>query len=301
MAHANRLSTAPNTGNTLERLSNILLPSWRRTSRVVGPVEFRPARTLDEFKAAARLVYQEYRRRGYVPENEAALRLSIFQALPETTTFIALHRTLGVIGTLTLIQDSPLGLPMDEVYRPELDELRGQGHRLAEVSMLSFDSLAEHRTAFPTLQVRKMALILGLFKAMFDYVRTRTRTTELVACFHPRHEILYEFLCLEPLGGLRPYPMVSGHAAVARHLNILEGQRRAATVPVLQLFYGRQAPPKRFLRKLSFSFEELRELFIESSAIFSTASHVALTYIQCCYPAYQLSMLARLPHGHVSV
>ena len=300
MAQANRHSTAPNAGNALERLSSTLLPSWRRASRGAGPVEFRPARTLDEFKAAARLVYQEYRRRGYVPENEAALRLSIFQALPETTTFIALHRTLGVIGTLTLIQDSPLGLPMDEVYQPELGELRGQGHRLAEVSMLSFDSVAERRTAFPTLQVRKMGLILGLFKAMFDYVRTRTRTTELIACFHPRHEILYEFLCLEPLGGLRPYPMVNGHAAVARHLNILDGQRRAATVPILQLFYGRQTSPKRLLQKLSFSLEELRELFMESSAIFSTASYTALTYIQCCYPAYHLGAFARLPHGPLS-
>ena len=77
-----------------------------------------------------------------------------------------------------------------------------------------------------------MVLTLRLFKTMFDYVRTCTTATELVACFHPKHEALYEFLHLEPLAGMRPYAAVNGRplqfSSFVRSLSILEGGMPAA-------------------------------------------------------------------------
>ncbi len=108
----------------------------RRAPTMLRSVSYRVVETPEELKAATHLVYREYLTRGYVKPNPAELKLSIFHALPETPTFIARHPQLGIIGTIATIQDSPLGLPMDEAYKPELDTLRRQGCRLAEVSML---------------------------------------------------------------------------------------------------------------------------------------------------------------------
>ena len=99
-------------------------------------ISVRPVETLEEFKAATHLVYREYLRRGYIAPNPTQLRLSHFHAVPETTTFVALDPQQRIVGTVTLVPDSSMGLPMDDAYQAEVDGLRAQGVHLAELSML---------------------------------------------------------------------------------------------------------------------------------------------------------------------
>lgn len=263
--------------------------------RFLRPVEFRAVQTTDELKAAARLVYQEYLKRNYTRPNASRMKLSIYHTLPTTTTFIALHRSAGIIGTISLIEDSPLGLPMDEVYRSELDRLRQRGLRLAEASMLSLNGRLFGHGVFTMFHAKKLLLTLQLFKVMFDYLKLCTAADELVACFNPKHQLLYEFLQLKPLGGLKVYPGANRNPAVARHLNIAETRRRATSHAAYRLFYGQDSPLEVFAKKLQFSPEDLRELFVVTTSILSSASPSELSHLQQCYPTYSLESILHGP------
>ena len=247
---------------------------------------------MDELRDAAHLVYREYLRRGYMGPNHAQLKLTIFHALPETAVFVAKDPAGHVVGTLTLIPDSPLGLPMDGAYREELNTLRAGGQRLAEASMLALDGQVLRRAGLPIFRAATQAVTLQLFKVMFDYLRARTPTTELAACFHPRHEVLYDWLQLQPLGGRKPYALANGRPAVARHLNVRMTERLATQVPVIGFFYG-PARPYPQAHKLMLRPEHLEELFVRTTTVFATTSSAALAHVLSRYPAGTLS--DRLP------
>lgn len=275
----------------LERLYDTVPQFLRSVPQFLREIKFRVVERPSELRAASNLVYREYVKRGYIQPNAARMKLSLYHALPDTTTFIAVHHKTGVLGTLSLIQDSTLGLPMDEVYKSELDVLRQQGHRIAEASMLSFDSTLLSSKALPMFHAKKMVLTLRLFKVMFDYLRCCTTATELVACFNPKHQILYEFLHLQPLGGLRSYSIVSGHPAVARHLNVSETQRLATMYPVLEFFYGAVSARRRFLKRLQLSLQDLQELFVRACPILASLSPSEAEHLRRCYPQFALEPL----------
>ena len=75
----------------------------------------------NELEQGFSLVYKEYVKRRYIPKHyKSKIRLSLYNALPSTTTFVA-KKGKKVIATATLIPDSPMGLPMDKIYKKECD------------------------------------------------------------------------------------------------------------------------------------------------------------------------------------
>ena len=255
------------------------------------PVSFRLVQTASEFKDAMRLVYREYLKRGYVHPHPSELKLSIYNAFTTTKTFVGIHPRRGIIATISLVQDSPCGVPMDEIYKTELDGLRRRRLRLAEVLMLSTDSRMFEQRAFTLFNPKKLLLTLRLFKVLFDYVRTCTDLDEIVACFNPRHQSLYDLLHMQPLGRLKSYSSANGNPAIARHINVRETEKRVSTSPMAQFFYGKPPSPKRFGQPLTFSEQDFEEFFIRASSVFASASPSELAHVQACYPGYRWGRL----------
>ncbi|MCK5492938.1 MAG: hypothetical protein KAJ14_07500, partial [Candidatus Omnitrophica bacterium] len=134
----------------------------------ISKIEYRVARTIDELEQSYKLVYKEYLKRNYTEENKNLLRLSEFNALPQTTTFVAsAYET--VIATATVIIDSPLGLPMDKIYNKELTKLRNNKKKICEISMLSSNNELFQDGVSLLLNSKKMFFVFLLFKNMFDY------------------------------------------------------------------------------------------------------------------------------------
>ena len=125
-------------------------------------IHFRPVQTPEEFTAASHLVYREYALRQYTASTSSQLKLSVYHALPQTTTFLAIHHRIGVIGTICPIEDSPLGLPMDDAYKPELDAMRRKGLRLAEASMLAIDGRLFSHGVFSMTHTKKLLMLMRL-------------------------------------------------------------------------------------------------------------------------------------------
>lgn len=265
------------------------------------PVQFRIVRTLEEFTASASLVYREYAARRYLVPSSTQMKLSIYHALPSTTTCIAWHRRAGVLATVTLIEDSPLGLPMDDAYKAELDLRRRHNRRLAEVGFLAADSRLFGAGVFALTHSKKLLLLLRLFKVLVDSVRSAGRLDELVACFHPKHELLFDFLTFKPLGPVKAHPGANGASVVARCLDLAETARQAAH-PAHRFFFGRKPAARAVSHKLVLSPGDLRRLFVLDSSVFASASPTELSYLQSCYPSYDFrQILDGLPTASLSL
>jgi hypothetical protein len=188
---------------------------------VANDYRFRIAQGREDFESACRLVHDQYVRRGYMAPQESGLRLSLWHALPEVTTFIG-ERQGHLVSTMTLFQDSELGLPMDAIYKKELDHLRSKGRKIAEVG-----ALATH----PTIQYEDQTVLMHGNKIAINYSQKHIGIDDLVIAINPKHEWFYaNIMLLEKIGGLAFYDYVEKAPAVAYRLNLRNAAEKYRTI-----------------------------------------------------------------------
>lgn len=174
------------------------------------------ATTRAEFDAASRLVHRCYVRRGYVQPSADGRHVSPYLAMPSTVVFAA--RAEGrVVATVSLIADSALQLPCDELYAAEMAALRRAGRRVAEVSSLAVDE--DWRGA-------GLGALRELVRVVAVYGRDLAGVDDLCIAVHPRHAPFYEGrLRFRRFGALKPYDAVNGAPAVGLLLDLHELDR----------------------------------------------------------------------------
>lgn len=175
------------------------------------------AETLDEWAQSFALVYREYLDAGYIgAPHPSGLHFSVFNFLPSTCVFI--FRTyLTVISTLTQIFDSEhFGLPMDALYKDELDSLRARGRKITELSALATPK-----------ETRWCNLMIFLSKTMFEYSKI-TQVNDICIMVNPKHVPFYKTMLLfDDFGPERFYAGV-GAPAVALRINMDDIEEKAA-------------------------------------------------------------------------
>lgn len=256
-------------------------------------IDYRVTRTREELEKAFSLVYREYLKRGYAKENTYGLRTSVYNALPQTTTFIALAGE-DVIATATLIPDSPLGLPMDEAYQAELNRFREGKKKLCEISMLASNTELFKTGISMMLHSKKLFFILFLFKLIFDYAKDYLKLDFICICINPKHRLIYDFLLFKDLGDLKTYHNANGAPAIAKHLDlnsVEEECKRKNEEGLYRMFFLRETDPVKFSQKIMFTFQDLKYFFVEKADIFKTASPAQIEYIKRCYPTYDFSKI----------
>jgi hypothetical protein len=243
-----------------------------------GDLEIRPVLDRAEMESAYELVYQNYRSREYIPPNSSGLRFTVFNAFPSTVTFVGVIHG-EVIATVSLIPDTPVGLPMDEIYHDEVQALRDAGRRLIEVTML-----ADRRLSIQ----RSLAMVLALMKLVFDYATLSLKATDLCITVNPHHDRFYhEYLLFTPLGGLRAYPSVSGNPAIARRLDLVRVEEECQGRPVLvHRFLQDRTPASLFEQRYRMSAADLRYFFMERTQILQESPAYILDRLRDCYPDF---------------
>jgi hypothetical protein len=241
-------------------------------------LSIRPVLDRAELESAYELVYQNYRSREYIPPNSSGLRLTIFNAFPSTATFVGVIHD-GVIATVSLIPDTPVGLPMDEIYHDEVQALRDAGRRLVEVTMLADRRLSVQRS---------LAMVLALMKLVFDYATLSLKATDLCITVNPHHDRFYhEYLLFTPLGGLRAYPSVSGNPAIARRLDLVRVEEECQGRPVLlRRFFEERTPLSLFEQRYRMTAADLRYFFMERTRIFQESPAYILNRLRDSYPDF---------------
>ena len=163
--------------------------------REVGAFKIRLAGSLQVRWDAGSLVQQRYAGKGY--------RTSATPVSANVCTFAAYDEG-RLAGTVSLRLDSADGLAADEIYRPEIDTLRGAGHQLCEFTRLAVDV---SRVSKPVLA--------GLFHTVYLYA-TKLRNFDFVVIeVNPRHVAYYrKALGFRAIGTERHNPRVQAPAVL---------------------------------------------------------------------------------------
>jgi hypothetical protein len=202
---------------------------WAETGRVAA-LDFGLAITLEDFEGALGLVHDRYVRRGYMDPEASGLRLGIHHLLLSTKVFVAraarAHEAevssdaaapggatgSRVIGTLRIVEDSSLGLPMDDAFGVELGRLRDRGRRLAEAGALAFH---------PAYRECGVPILVRLLRLAILYATRIAGADDVCFAVHVRHRDFYLGLFpFHALGEPRPQPSVRVAQAAGLRLDL---------------------------------------------------------------------------------
>jgi N-acyl amino acid synthase FeeM len=286
--------------NTREKLAQKLRNRIKIDPLVAKGFQFKIAEKRGELESACRLVHDNYIRKGYMTPQESGLRLTIRNALPETTTFIG-QRNQSVVFTLTVFQDSGLGLPMDAIYKQEVDQLRAKKRKIVEVG-----SLAMH----PSLSKGDHTVLMLGNKLMRIYCREYLGVDDLVITINPRHRWFYEHVLLfERIGDMRAYEYVGKAPALAYRLDLgsLETRMREAYehMPVeknLHRFFFQDnssciSLPEEKRRHCFWNLERITYFFQEKTRLLAEASRETVECLQKHYEGCYGHLDTRVSHA----
>ncbi|MBA4388711.1 MAG: hypothetical protein C0404_12070 [Verrucomicrobia bacterium] len=241
---------------------------------------------------AWRLAYEIYRGMGYEPERESQMRIILQDALPETRTFLveAYPQLDSPLATLSLVPDSPLGIPMDDNCGRELNALRRSGRRICEVVKLAVRQRSE---AFRGLET---TILFPLFQLAWLQAASLQDATDLVISVVPRHAVFYEkILLFETIGEARTYGSVSGTTGVPLRLDLTTaearyaaryGARSGSRNLYSQFVNGNRAAILRWLNAMdtTMSEDDLRYFLVEQSDRLLQATDGERFHLRRCYP-----------------
>lgn len=190
-----------------------------------GDIQIRLAESGREIEAANWLVFRNYVEDGFWEEDETQVRNNKFLNSPSRRIFVAL-REGELIGTLSIVTDSLLGLPSDETQIEPMRALRSMDQSIAEISAFAMDRAASSsKTVF-----------LYLIGYMFQYSLYYAGVDRLIASCKPSHADFYvSNLCFSRLSNLTyyDYSRASGYLI---GLNLMDAHR---------LFSKRYPPDRR--------------------------------------------------------
>ena len=235
-------------GGTLRKLFNFL-PRERRFAVYRNFVDCDPApderlvlkiaETKEELEACFTLLHDAYVGSGFMMPHPSGMRVTIYHALPTTTTLCAKYDG-QVVGTLSLIRESVLGFPLQRIF--DLTAIREKKGNVAEVS-----ALAVHKRFRRT----GGSILFPLMKFMREYCTSFFDVRHLVIAVNPSHIQMYEsLLFFQRLtqNVVENYDFVNGAPAVGATLDL-----RAA--PEIFRKHYASKPPRRNLHAFFWQLE----------------------------------------------
>ncbi len=176
-------------------------------------LELKIADTQDELEACFRILHDAYVAAGYMQPDPSGLRVTIYHALPTTTTLCAKWDG-QVVGTITMIREGVFGFPLQSVFN--LGQVRARSGKIAEVSALAIA---------PAFRKTGGKLLFPLMKFMYEYCREYFDTRHVVIAVNPDKIELYEsLLFFERLQAnvVDNYDFANGAPAVGASLDLLK-------------------------------------------------------------------------------
>ncbi|MDD5218121.1 MAG: PilZ domain-containing protein [Candidatus Omnitrophica bacterium] len=248
-------------------------------------LDVRPVRSLEEMKIAYRLVYDQYALKGYCEPNDAGLFYTYYCVLPESQAFL-LYDKGRLLGTLTLIPDSPCGLPMEAVFQDVVARFRRPGRKLAEVSLLALDLKAFEKKSFSLTDFEKLSAAFKLFKAMYDYARQAAGVTDLMITMHPKHQGLYQYLKFETIGDVRSYSSACNKPALPMHQDMVYVTEHVSSQGGVGSYFLREgASAEKFAERYRWNQNSAREFLKIIRPLWDKIPSEHQLHLRRCYPS----------------
>jgi GNAT superfamily N-acetyltransferase len=177
-------------------------------------LQLKIADTREELEACFHLLHDAYVEHGFMRPHPSGMRVTIYHALPTTTTLCAKWDG-EVVGTISLIRDdSAFGFPLHTVF--DLSGVRALDGNIAEVS-----ALAVH----PAFRKTGGAILFPLMKFMYEYATRYFDTRHLVIAVNPNRIEMYESLLFFrrlTANVVEKYDFANGAPAVGAWLDLKE-------------------------------------------------------------------------------
>ena len=180
-------------------------------------LEFKIADTQDELEACFRILHDAYVASGFMKPDPSGLRITIYHALPTTTTLCAKWDG-RVVGTISMIREGVFGFPLQSVFN--LGQIRAKTGKIAEISALAID---------PAFRRTGGKILFPLMKFMYEYCREYFDTRHIVIAVNPNKIEMYEsLLFFERLQArmVDNYDFANGAPAVGASLDLMHAPER---------------------------------------------------------------------------
>jgi len=243
-----------------------------------GKFSIRTANQLVLRQEAYKLLYDVYSKVGIAQDRSTDLWLSIFDALPETTTLVAQDHKGEIQGAITLVFDSPIGLPADELYNEEIDELRNTGREIIE--LISFGVKETARGSIKILAI--------LFYSAYLLSWRKKKATDFVVTVDAHHEKFYcRAIKFKKIGAVRNYVKVNGNPTVLLNLplklpDILRNKVRVFPRPMLNYSEREELDIAEKIQDMHrpMSDEEFYTFFIDKTNVWEKATSAQKEYLK---------------------
>jgi len=236
-------------------------------------------------QTAYELLHKIYSEMRIVKNKSVSMWLSIFDALPETTTFVAENNQGEIVGALTLVFDSPIGLPADELYKEEVDELVNAERKICEITSFGINKSAKG----------SVKILAGLFYCAYLLAWRIKNATDFVITVHARYENFYcRNLLFNKIGPVRKYARVNGAPTVLLNLplnlpGMLKDNKHIFPLSMLKYTDQKELEVANKIKSLlcPMSDEEFYNFFIEKTDTWEKASVQQKDYIKKIYPPHR--------------
>jgi len=212
-------------------------------------LHFGLAENADEVLDAWRLVYRVYRERGLIAANPSRLH---FPGRDLSDRVAVLRARMGpvLVSTMTAWLDGPAGLPLDRVFRAQLDLLREAGRRPMVVGLFADRRRALARSGEAMIDLMRLAFWLG-----------RATGVDLFAiAVNPKDEPFYARHCgFHRVGPVRPHPDVRGRPVSLLLLDAEAQLARSPRHPTLSYFLDTPFPAEVLDHRFDFNAEAVAD------------------------------------------
>lgn len=189
------------------RFQSHLLESYKDNN-----LSIRMVNSFPDYLGAMRLLYNEYSTKGLIEKNDSHLYFSPYLLLPRNILFNAVIDN-KIIGTIALIEDSPIGLPIENVHFDDIKLQRmSKKARLAEIGSFAVDS-----------KFKNKGITILLYKAMFLYLQDYKKIDSVLISVHPRSYNFYlSMFQFKQIGKERKYDSLNGARSIPLVMNVKE-------------------------------------------------------------------------------
>lgn len=175
---------------------------------------------------AFELAYSSYLAKGYIRPRPAQMLYQPVFGLASSRTLVASGPGGDITGTLSIVGDNPLGFQLETTYRDEVQRLRKEGRKLAEITCLTIESSGGFRAAEVFVALTRFTIHYSIWRGYDD----------LLLAIHPRHYRFYwRILRAAPLGPARAHGVVEGAPSLCCRIDL--GNLRRNMTPELSRQY----------------------------------------------------------------
>lgn len=164
------------------------------------------------------LIKRIYEEQGYSPGDSNPNPFEKYLLKPENQVFKG-YVDDTLFATISLVIDSDLGLPIDSLYKAELQPLRDRKEKLAEVTQFAVDHSILKKTVDNLSQLKQLMASVPLLKLVLDHA-IKHNIDKLCIAINPKHDDFYKSLGFTPIGELKYYASVNNAPALARVLDV---------------------------------------------------------------------------------